>query len=175
MTTWHILATAPRREMMAIDRLRAMGVDAFAPMERRWARRRKYDKRKHPILVTMFPSYVFAGFDCEPRFVPWSVMADWTDARERRIVHGGIGMHGRASIIPPDVIERVRALDGLDLTPQTIARALRPGQLAEITCGPYVGNIVPIAAVTGKRAHVLLHILGGERRVQVRVEDLVAA
>lgn len=166
MTSWYCLRTAPQRELVLADLLKAFGLRTFCPTETRWRRTARH--KKAPRAYAMLPRYLFVSGDD-----PWSILR----AHRHRGVQGVVGISGRPAPIPERAIERLARISGAQIPSRStpIRRSFAVGDKVEILAGPLSAQIVEVARIKGRAAEVIIPMLGSERLAEIPLECLEAA
>ena len=160
---WYALSTGPRRERLAEDCLKVLGVETLAPR----FRRRRAPAR--PVIfesVPLFPGYLFARFD---------MAAMYRIVKYTRGVRGVVSFGSVPAVVDETVVEEIRARleEGLVV----LARhAFVPGQVLRIRSGPLQGleAVFEREMSDQERVVVLLRALAYQPRATVPVDDLIA-
>lgn len=110
---WYVIQTEPHREQLAHDELIDRKFDCYWPKHTvRVTRRSGFDRRPRHILIerSLFPSYVFAGFDvaCET----------WQIIQTLRGVHRILMLDMRPVPVPFHIVEHVRQREAESKMPE---------------------------------------------------------
>ena len=168
MTTWFALMTIPQKEIAAQMILERRGYRCFLPTEDKVIRIRR-EKKRRVVTYPMMRGYIFAGFDSG---VPW------LDLARLNVIRGVVGFDGRPAPISDEAMRGLEKLSGARIPHKNSVnthKALRAGDMAEITTGQFFGVIVPVSSIKGEKAKVLLQLFGGVKEVEIRIGDLAAA
>ena len=114
----------------------------------------------------LFPRYLIAGYQGG---MPWLHLAGV------RHVTGVVGFDGTPAQISGRDMSRILGMTSAPRAALNPHRALRAGDLAEITSGVFVGRIVKIEGLTGRKARIFLDLFGTRKEVEIPVEALEAA
>lgn len=171
---WFALTCRPQKEFACQRVLERYGLRTFVPIRREWRRRNAISKAKVLKPYPIAPRYVFAGF--EPG-VPL-----WFELFNLPIVSGVVGLEGEPAQIPAAAMVAFMQKTGGGLNAPSVQRFMRThhefraGDRVEITEGPFAGMEVPVKAIEGHKATVLMQLFGGAvDEVEMPVEILAAA
>lgn len=168
---WYVLTTEAHREYQVAHWLEDrvdLDLPTLVPLETRW---RLMDKRrgggKPPRVryqVPLIPRVVIVGCHGEFQF----------EAMDSLFVTGVLGIDGVPCPMRQGEAERLQAAsEGLRKSVEP--KPLRAGGSATVTApGLFMGHIVEVASLTGKRAKVIQNWFGERREVEVAREDLEA-
>ena len=163
---YYALMTAPQREADVKAVLDKSGYRVLMPVEQVWRRVSPFSKRRKLVAYPLFPRYLIVGY---AGGMPWLHLAGV------RHVTGVVGFDGTpAKISGKDMC----TILSMTVAPRAVLnphRALRAGDLAEITSGVFVGRIVKIEGLTGRKARIFLDLFGTLKEVEIPVEALEAA
>lgn len=149
---WFALTVLPQSERIALGQLRMRGFDAFLPVERVEAklnRRQRFRRveRERPML----PSLVLVGFP-KGEGVPW--LEVWDVPR----VTGVIGMGDRPAPLPLHNVVTLMLMSGARSRTRVWIPA--PGDVVEVTAGPFTGFEGKVMALRDRKARVRLFDTG---------------
>jgi transcription antitermination factor NusG len=102
----------------------------------------------------------------------------WLHLMAQRHVSGVVGIDGVPSPIANAEIEKLRQMDGSAIPHRNSVnphRALRTGDLAEIQTGPFSGQVVKVAGLSGAKARIFVNLFGTVKEAEIATEDLEAA
>ena len=163
---YYAIRTAPLREQTVKSVLDRSGYRVLMPVEQVWRRVSPFSKRRKLVTYPLFPRYLIVGYQGG---MPWLHLAGV------RHVTGVVGFDGT----PAEISARdMRTILSMTVAPRAVLnphRALRAGDLAEITSGVFVGRIVKIEGLTGRKARIFLDLFGTRKEVEIPVEALEAA
>lgn len=178
--TWFAIRTEPQREFALAGRygtdgkwisgiLGRKGYTVVLPTERRVKRNVKggRGKRRVEAVYPMFPGYVFV-------FGNFS----WLHLMAETHVIGVVGFDGRPAPISDAAMTKLKAMAGAMVPNRksvNTRRSFLAGDMAEISCGPFTGQIVKIESIRGAKAKVMLDLFGTEMRASVLLQNLEAA
>ena len=161
---WFVVQSRPRKESYAADNLERQGFETYVP---RLKRTKRHARRSWTGLVPLFPRYFFVRLDL--------------GADRWRAVHSTYGVScllnaGTWPLPAPtafveELIAAGKGAETIDLTP-----ALKPGEQVCFLTGPFaetIGRLVELDDVG--RAHVLLELLGAQRKITVASTTLAPA
>ena len=159
MNQWYVLFTKPRKEAHVQQQLEEKGVDTFLPMmPRKQGNGRQVGR-------PLFPRYLFAQLE---RFPGGVAAARWTPGLTSLLSFGG-----EYAVVQDEVLDYVR---GRVRVEERNARApFRRGQRVRFSADCPLGLLEAIFEQElsgGKRAYVLIEILGRLTRTKVGIEDI---
>ncbi len=183
--TWYAIRTNPQREFLLAGRydehgewrpgvLEKKGYDQiFCPTETKFRKTLKKGRRVSiPVLYPMFTGYIFVG----GKF-------SWLHLMAENYITGVVGFAGEDGVRRPAPISesemaKLREMSG-GLIPHRRSvnphRALRVGEMAEISVGPFAGQLVKIEGLHGRKAKVFVKLFGPATMADVDIGDLEAA
>lgn len=170
---WYALLTPPGREFVAQKILRRYGLRTFVPIRREWRRKNKFVKTKELHSYPVAPRYVFAGFQ---RRVPL-----WFDLFNLPVISGVVGLEGEPSPIRGEAMSRLIQKTAGGLNAPAVQKFMRThhefavGQTVEVIDGPFEGRKVPVVAIRGARASLMLQLFGAEMEIELPMDILQAA
>lgn len=178
MSHWYAIRTAPQREFALVGRtddkgewvpgiLERKGYTVFLPTETKVRRQSATSRKRVAVQYPMFVRYIFVQGP-----VPWLHLM-----MERHIT-GVVGFDGRPAPIPDSAIQRLRAMSGSAIPHRSSPnphRSFRAGELAEISCGPFSGQVVKIEGLHGRKAKIFVNLFGTRKLVEIDVAKLEAA
>lgn len=145
----------------------------FLPTETKFKKTMRKGRRVSlPVVYPLFTSYIFVGgrFSWQHLLAEnhiWSVVGFANDRGERQ-----------PAPISEAAMAKLKDMSGA-LVPHRRSvnphRALRVGELAEISVGPFQGQIVKIEGLHGRKARVFLNLFSTRKEVEIGIEDLEAA
>ncbi len=171
-TGWFCLRSAPKREPALKIQLHRRGILALCPNEVYWVKPTTREKREHPHRRwvprdrPLFPRLVFARVQ---------ELADWDKIRAAPFIVGALMMNGRFYRLSDSDVTMLYNVDGLQTPPPADPKAIRSGQKAKISVGAFAGHPCEVQAIAGKRAKVLMMLLGSMKVIEVPVANLEAA
>lgn len=169
---WCVLVVAGGSEDRVAAALWAMGQQAFVPHEYRYERVARHCKRRRRVRRVIFSGYCFAvvaaeAWDC---VLGMRARVAHGGRKSQRLVRGPIGVDGRPSRVPAEVMANLIAGEGRD-RPYVVAGEARArldaGDHARVQGGPFAGTDVDVEAVDGDRVTAMLRWLGSDRRVTI--------
>lgn len=162
---WHVVATEYQAERLAQQSIHELGYRTLLPL----IRRRTEPTKARPartILTPVFPGYVLAA---------WDAGAPWTRVRRAKGVASvltGVGIESPAILPDAFIAALVSRMDGdnvvQDLSVPDLLPALPVMTAVMIRSGPLAGQRGIVEWSTEERVALLLHVLGGYRRAQMR-------
>jgi len=160
---WYCVQTAPKQERVTSMLLRSeVGIEVFCP-------RVKFKRARSTgvawVNEAMFPGYLFARFDYE------------TQHRHIRSTGGVSKIVSFGSLpapVPETIVQELRRSVADEETVE-IAQDIKPGEEARVITGPFSGVTALVTRVlpARKRVAILLEMLGSQREVEIRTEDLL--
>lgn len=172
--TWYVIRSATRREKDALASLKAIGVNAYCPMERRWVRHaREKTVQGYPLL----PGYLFAEFEVsrvgEVKDAQ-GVHAILGEPKERldRTIHRGEPIPTRAIAW----LAAIEAMGGFDHTLPEPIPTFSPGKSVRVTDGKLQGAVGEIVRARGEaRFKVAIAAFGMVKEYEISRAHLEAA
>src|SRR5215469_9814090 len=158
---WCCAQIEPYRERLAMHCLGLNGFEVYCPRLRQQIRSRGRKIERTPLL---FPGYAFV-----------LIVSRWWDARwsagVRRLVMDG----ELPAKVPDDVIAEIRSRERNGLVELPKPRGFVPGMRVKVLQGPLQEQIGLLAALRPhERVLVLLHLLGGQQRVDLAMNAIEA-
>lgn len=172
MASWHVIATEYQDERLAQQSVSDLGFATCLPL----IRRRTEATSARAARTITFP--VFSGY----LMAAWSPAAEWQRIRRARGVAGiltAVGTEMPATV--PDAFMAALAArmapDGVveDLSVPDLLPALPVMTQVLITRGPLAGQSGIVEWSSEERVALLLHVLGGYRRAQMRRDHVTPA
>ncbi len=146
----------------------------MVPFETKWEKRpgrlHRVEKR-----YPLFPCYVFAGFESIGDFL-WTrtfINQKAEDTGKRPPIVGLVGYGTRPATLTADEVSYLSAISALRPTSVNLHKAIQPGGKAQITDGPFAGQIVKVDSVSKRKA--MLNLLNSLQIVEINAASLVAA
>ena len=172
---WYALRIAPAREFVAQRLLKDRGIVTFLPVEIKHRHRSRYSKAagkpKEPRAFTMFPGYLFAGF--EPGVPLWFNL--FTENNHVKSVVGDRGVPYR---LPVAQIRRQIEMyaDGL-VRPQSerfmqSGKEFKAGDQVLVADGPFEGLSVKVESIKGGNAKMFVELFGSPQLVTIATDKL---
>lgn len=177
---WFAIRTEPQREFALAGRhdkegkwiagiLERKGYTVFLPTERRVKRNIKggRGKRRIEAVYPMFPGYVFVLGNFS-----------WLHLMAETHVVGVVGFDGTPAPISEAAMLKLKAMAGAMVPNRksvNTRRSFIAGDMAEISCGPFTGQIVKIESIRGAKAKVLIDLFGTQQEASVLLQNLEAA
>lgn len=165
---WFAIRTAPQRELAVEAMLRRQGYDVFCPLETKL--RKSISKGRRVVREVTYPLFV--------RYIFVGGKFSWLHLMAERHVTGVVGFDGRPAPISDAEIRRLRAMSGTAVPHRHSVnphRALRTGELAEITAGAFAGQVVKVDGLHGTKARIFVNLFGSIKSVEIDAANLVAA
>lgn len=160
-SAWYLVQCKPREDQRALLNLRNQGFATFAPfcvVERR--ARHGFVKRREPL----FPGYAFVELN--------RIQHNWGALRSTRGVARLVQFGSNAAMVPDEVIEELRHVDGAELS--SSLHALAPGAPVRILEGPFADLEAVFQEVEGDaRVRVLIELM--HREVSIRLHAISIA
>ena len=181
---WYALRTHPQREFALAGRydqdgdwvkgvLERQGYQVFCPTETKFRKTIKKGRRVSiPKTYPMFTGYIFIGGSFS-----------WLHLLAEPHVLGVVGFadaygERRPAPISEAEMAKLRSMSG-SLVPHQRSvnthRALRVGELAEISVGPFQGQIVKVEGIHGRKAKVFMNLFNVRKEVEIDLANLDAA
>ncbi len=167
---WHVVYTSPQGEGIANKSIRALGFDAYMPLERtvRIVRRRKVEVER-----PLFSRYLFVGVE---------MLDDWKAVLDLDGVEDVLRNNDIPSRVPVAWIEMLRKLEGLGSFDRrkNAPTPFQIGEMVRVSAGPFSGLNARIESFAARlksaskeqRAKVLLDFLGQQTRMEMDVVSL---
>src|SRR5215831_13518511 len=151
---WCCAQIEPRRERLAVHCLALAGYQVYQPLLRE---QRRHRGREVPATPPLFPGYAFV-----------LIVSGWWDARwsagVRRLVMDG----EQPARVPDEVIAEIRSRERNGLVELPKPRGFVPGMRVRVVSGPLSEQIGMLAVLRPhERVLVLLHLLGGQQKVEL--------
>lgn len=165
MTRWYLAFSKPRLEALAGEQLRNQGFEVYLPLYKKVAKPKTGIPGLQMTREPMFPRYVFF----KPGYPALSVSA----ARSTRGVATLVSFGSVLATVSDDMIDAIRSLE-LEREQANIAEItlFQPGtrvRLREAGLQSLEGLVV---SVSSKRVTLLLEILGRQKQLDVKHEQL---
>jgi len=160
--TWFCIKAKPRQEAVAVQNLRAIGIDELVfPRLRRTRRGHAQNK---VVIEPLFPGYVFARFD---------PMEFQSTIRSTRGVLHLVSREGRPVDVEQAVIDELNSL-GPEAILSILDEELKVGAKARVIRGIFTGSEGQIIRLESpqKRIALLLSILGSDQPVELPLDDV---
>jgi len=180
---WHILTTAPQRELVSQKALRGLGLSTKSPLEYCWndARktgeaRKKARTEKEIKAYPLWPRYVFVG--CDRFMTPWRDIYSLNHAC-RPLITGALYRNGMPYALSHTERLHIGALTDVakPQVPPDPSRRLYPGDKVRIVDGPFSGQpaMVHKTAKNGESIKVMVSLFGTLTEATVPVAMVEAA
>jgi transcriptional antiterminator RfaH len=162
MKRWYAVQSRPRSELEAAANLSRQGFEVYLPRHRRT---RSHARRRDLVSYPLFPGYLFVRFD--------ALRDAWRSAASTFGVSRLVGPPDAPLPIPDPVIDHIRSREDPEGFVVAATSELRPGDQVCVASGPFAEMRGIFEAKTGEeRIRILLSILGGEVRVNVRLSQI---
>lgn len=172
--TWYVLRSATRREHDALSSLKALGITAYLPLERRWVRHaREKTAKGYPLL----PGYLFAELTAAdvPRVMDAQGVHTILGAPKERLdrtIHRGEPIPTRAIAW----LGAIEAMGGFDHTIPDPVPTFTPGRAVAVTGGKLQGAVGEIIRAKGDaRFKVAIEAFGMVKEYEIERGHLAAA
>jgi transcription antitermination factor NusG len=101
----------------------------------------------------------------------------WLDLMAERHVMGFVGFDGSPAPIAEHEITKLKNMTGHVPHRHSVNphRAIRNGERAEITFGPFSGQIVTVENLYGSKARIFMNLFGTQKLVEIPISSLEAA
>lgn len=184
--TWYALRTDPQREKLVRTLFKRKGHIVYLPAKVIKGHRRRGGAKRR--IVPLMPGYVMVQADNYPLQLGRDAtrqdrdrMARWYAEQRSMVMISVLAVrHVRGVFGPIDdakvetlrrVIKDEVALDAVRRTP----KRLKIGGDARIKVGPYAGTTAKVSFMRGGNAKLLIWLMGSEREVTARIENVEAA
>lgn len=170
---WFALLTPPGKEFVAQKILRRYGLRTFVPVRREYRRKNKFVKEKQLREYAIAPRYVFAGF---PPGVPL-----WFELFRLHIITGVVGLSGEPTRLPAASMIKLITHTAHGVNAPAVQKFMRThhefavGQTVEVLDGPFKDRKVPVVAIRGAKAAIMLELFGVQQEVDIAMDMLQAA
>ena len=162
-TTWYLAQLKPNSVKIAEKNLRQQGFETFLPLEEvTRTRNSRFTTSKQPLV----PGYLFVALDIAQGL--------WRKVNATYGVSRLVSFGGSPAAVPAGLVEhhRLRCNEEGAFLPQ---ETFSPGDQVRIKTGPFSSILAEIESVSAEqRAWVLMDIMGGKSRVELR-QDMLAA
>ena len=174
---WFVARTGPMMEFAAVTRFKRAGAVAFVPIEVKWTKRpgkALRTKRNYPIFVR----YAFVGSEDIRQL--WGMLREDPDVYPR-VMQGVLGINRTLPFeLAPEEVSYLASLSEnpvpyvQSVNPHKAALAVKEGQQAQVTEGPFAGRSGKVLRVVGKKAHVLTEMFNSLLEIEISVAALEA-
>ncbi len=162
-STWHLVHTKPRQEMVARIQLERQGYNVYLPM---LCRHRLKRGVRVECMLPLFPRYLFIRL-VEGR-------DDWSPIRSTRGVCSLVRFGTEIVRVSDDLIGEIQSRTGADGYHREQEPVLKHGDKVKVTDGPFSGYEAIFQAGRGEdRVLILMDVIGKETRTEMTV-DFVA-
>lgn len=164
--TWHAIRVAPQRETAVAAALKVKGYTFFIPTEGISRRTKRGKGPRITIMVPMFPSYIFIKAPCP-----------YYHVKAERHVLGFVEFDGAIGTISDSTMDRLIASSG-QMRPDVSVnkqRALKTGDMAKISSGPFTGHVVKVMGLHGTKAKIFLNLFNTRKAVEIAADQLEVA
>ena len=183
--SWYALRVEPQKEFTLGGRHDANGewlpgvlerkgyLRVYVPTETKFRKTLRKGRRVSiPVIYPLFTSYIFVGG-----------AFSWQHLLAENHIQGVVGFpdetgERRPAPISESEMAKLREMSG-GLIPHRRSvnphRALRVGELAEISIGPFAGQIVEIKGSHGRKAKIFVSLFGHATLTEIPIGDLEAA
>jgi len=155
MKNWYALYTRPRHEKKAYELLVEKGAEVFLPLVKE---HKIYGQRKKLVEKPLFSSYLFCRFEHKYR-IP---------ILETHGIIKIVNFNGVPAVIPDWQIESLKILLQ-NPHPFRLENYLRPGDLVEVTDGPFKGMKGMVKIIKGE-SRLILTIEGIMQSISVEMD-----
>lgn len=164
MAQWYVMYTKPRQEAVALENLQRQNYTVFYPQAR--VQKRKPGKGTVQVVEPLFPRYMFVSLEMG--------VSDFSKLRSTKGCVDLVKFGGKASTVPLELIELIQGQAGEDAVLDFSAfNSLEVGGAVRVAEGPFEGLLGTIASQKSEqRVIVLLNVLGGERSVELKRNQL---
>lgn len=167
MAQWYVMYTKPRQEAVALDNLQRQNYRVFYPQAR--VQKRKTGQGCVQVVEPLFPRYMFLSLEVG--------VDDFSRLRSTKGCMDLVKFGGKPATVPLELIELIELIqsqvDGDSVLDLLALNALEVGGEVRVAEGPFEGMMGKIAArKSDQRVIVLLNVLGAERSVELRRDQL---
>jgi transcriptional antiterminator RfaH len=161
MPFWACAQLQPRHEHLALCTLGLAGYETYLP---RLRQHRVSHGRKIESRPPLFPGYLFVLIELQ-----WHA-ARWSPGVMRLVLDSGVPAR-----VPDRVIDEIRSRERGGLVDLPKAPRFKPGDRVRVWHGPFAGHVGLYTGMKPReRVEVLLAILGGSHRVELRADAVEA-
>jgi transcription antitermination factor NusG len=161
MTPWLVVKTKTKCEKFVRDKIMAMGIDAFVPLQKRTA---KYNRKVKVYELPLISCYTFVRLDKAKR----------NQVLALPYVQGMLRMNGKDCLVSPEEIHWLQKISGTDLEVRTETLSMQQGDRVMLAYGQLAGMEGTIVAKRSKHeVAVALESLGLQMVLQVDSSLLV--
>lgn len=159
--SWFLAQLKPNCAEIANKHLRRQGFETFLPLEEATRQR---GGRFVTLQRPLFPGYIFVAFD--------AVRGYWRQVNSTSGITRIVGFGKEPAPVPLDLVSQIMLrCDGAGklLPPEDF----QPGDQVTLTKGPFADFVAEVETIApDRRVWVLMEIMGGQKRVAVRAEQL---
>jgi len=161
---WHAVYVKSRTEKKAQLELQFQEIETYLPLQRKL---RQWSDRKKWVETPLISGYLFVRANRK----------EYDLVLQSNYVVSYVRFEGKAAIVPDSQIEFLKLMLAQDHAPIEITREkLKPGQMIEVTCGPFIGLKGKLQKFKGKcKVAIELEQLGCSAMVEIQAEDIVLA
>jgi transcription antitermination factor NusG len=161
VSPWLVVKTKTKCEKFVRDRIMAMGMDAFVPLQKRTA---KYNRKVKVYELPLISCYTFVKLDKSRR----------NQVLALPYVQGMLRMNGKDCLVSPEEIHWLQKISGTDLDIRTETLSMQQGDKVMLAYGQLAGMEGTIIAKRSKHEVVVaLESLGLQMVLQVDPAMLV--
>ena len=172
LSSWYAVVTHPRKEFVVQTLMGRRGIECWFPEKTEYRYQNRYDRgrrKKKERRFPLAPSLVFANLETPE---------NWEELWKMNLLQGVVGINGEPAPIPQKQWDKFRARH------HAIYRAAKHrqfmpsnlefevGDTVEIIEGALKGQYVRVQKISGRRARVLLSLLGSEDKLDVPLDVL---
>lgn len=168
---WFIARSEPQKETVAHHILTNKGIPAFLPLRTRYRRRNKYTRSKDKLIIPQFPCYIFVESE--------TLLANWHEMTERRVVRGIAGCNGRAIKISSSRLYSFIMSKVMNLHTPGEHRFMHThyefgvGDMVEISEGSLAGFTFDVKEISNRKATALVELFGEMQEMRIPLENLI--
>lgn len=171
---WYALFALSGKEFVTQRALRHWDAYAYLPLCRKWRRLNRYRREKVKVAYPAVAGCLFVGFE--------RGRERWFDIfRAVRSIYGILGINGRPITLDGSRLMNFISDNRVQFDAAEEEKFMRThhefkiGDRVQIVEGPFDGHIVDVNNITGRNAHILIHILGGKQYVDIPLDKLEKA
>lgn len=168
---WHVAYTKPRQEKVALDNLERQGFEAYLPLFKICKKPRQGATQKAPASSSpfayepMFPRYVF--------FRPCSATQSMGTLGSTRGVSSVVMSGSTFAVVPIALLQSIRDAEQLrNQAGMEQVSPYQPGSRVRLRDPALAGLEGLVQEVSANRVILLLHILGRQKTLKVRNEQI---
>jgi len=162
VSSWYLIYSKPRQEIIAKDNLIRQGYDIYLPMVRS---RRRRSNRMPEVIEPMFPRYLFISLNKESD--------NWAPINSTIGVSSLVKFGGQAASVPDRLISTIKLHEDQYGVQVLLPSVYKQGDRVRIVNGSFEGYAGMFLSKSGsQRVTILLNIAGMTATTQLQEIDL---